>query len=290
VYQTERFGDFTYTIPNLTPGGTYLVRLHFAEIFWNAAGKRVFDVTINGTPALSRYDIFARAGGANRAIVEDVTATADRSGTLSIRYTSLVDNAKSSGIEVIAQPSAAGVATPSGGPIVSGGAVLALPAGKGPGPVIHRPHPAGPRPRAGGTFAPSRSPSARPRRAGTCHHACPEDAGVVASGPPRRSAARGRRSGRVAEEGGAPRHWHRPRRHLPFISARHAAYAEWSVTTGSDSPFAVQPRIPRRPMGSYGIARNRILPSSIAAEEGCRFFFPPLPPGEGRGEGPVSVA
>src|SRR5262249_39712044 len=31
VYQTERFGDFTYTLPNLTPNGSYTVRLHYAE-------------------------------------------------------------------------------------------------------------------------------------------------------------------------------------------------------------------------------------------------------------------
>jgi hypothetical protein len=146
VYQTERFGDFTYTIPNLTPGGTYLVRLHFAEIFWNAAGKRVFDVAINGTPVLSRYDIYARAGGANRAIVEDVTATADRSGTLSIRYTSLVDNAKSSGIEVI-PVAAASIALDSGGPaagaftadvFASGGRTYATGPPSTPGPSAPR--------------------------------------------------------------------------------------------------------------------------------------------------------
>ncbi len=38
VYQTVRYGNFTYTIPNLTPGGTYRVRLHFAELFGNNPG------------------------------------------------------------------------------------------------------------------------------------------------------------------------------------------------------------------------------------------------------------
>jgi hypothetical protein len=38
VYQTERYGNFTYTIPGLTPGASYTVRLHFAEIYWNGPG------------------------------------------------------------------------------------------------------------------------------------------------------------------------------------------------------------------------------------------------------------
>jgi hypothetical protein len=33
VYDTERYGNFTYTVPGLTPGAAYTVRLHFAEIY-----------------------------------------------------------------------------------------------------------------------------------------------------------------------------------------------------------------------------------------------------------------
>ena len=64
VYQTYRVGGaFTYTIPGLTAGGNYTVRLHFAETFWTAAGKRLFNVAINGAPVLSNFDIFAIGGG-----------------------------------------------------------------------------------------------------------------------------------------------------------------------------------------------------------------------------------
>ena len=42
VYQTGRFGAFSYAFPNLTPGAAYLLRLHFAETYWNQAGKRIF--------------------------------------------------------------------------------------------------------------------------------------------------------------------------------------------------------------------------------------------------------
>src|SRR5262249_32661267 len=100
VYQTERFGNFTYTVPGLTPGASYTVRLHFAEIFWTSAGQRVFNVAINGQQVLSNFDIFATAGGKDKAVVEQFTATADAQGRITTAYTTVVDNAKSSGIEV----------------------------------------------------------------------------------------------------------------------------------------------------------------------------------------------
>src|SRR5271170_1087811 len=43
VYQSERAGNFTYTIPGLTAGTQYTVLLHFAEFYWTASGKRVFN-------------------------------------------------------------------------------------------------------------------------------------------------------------------------------------------------------------------------------------------------------
>ena len=104
VYQSERWGDFTYTITGLTPGAFYTVRMHFAEIFWNRASARVFNVTINGTSALSNFDIFKAAEAAKVAIVEEFTTKPDANGTLTIVYKGVVDNAKSSGIEILNVP------------------------------------------------------------------------------------------------------------------------------------------------------------------------------------------
>jgi hypothetical protein len=115
VYQTERYGNFTYTVPGLIPGGLYEVRLHFAEIYWNAAGKRLFNVLINGAPLLTNFDIFAAAGGMNKAIVETFTAQADGTGKIAIQYVTVLDNAKGSGIEIIPAGQAS-VAIDSGGP------------------------------------------------------------------------------------------------------------------------------------------------------------------------------
>ncbi|HMF78363.1 MAG TPA: malectin domain-containing carbohydrate-binding protein [Bryobacteraceae bacterium] len=60
VYQTEHnSGQFTYTFPNLTPNAPYLVRLHFAEIFFSQPGQRLFNVAVNGIPLLTNFDIVA---------------------------------------------------------------------------------------------------------------------------------------------------------------------------------------------------------------------------------------
>lgn len=106
VYQSKRTSDnengFVYNFPNLKPGQTYTVRMHFADDVYNYAGGRLFNVSINGNTALSNFDIFAAAGNrALRAVVKDVVATADSGGTISVRYTPVRNNALSSGIEIV---------------------------------------------------------------------------------------------------------------------------------------------------------------------------------------------
>jgi hypothetical protein len=100
VYQTERFGNFTYTNPGLAAGTTHMVRLHFAEFYWTQTGQRIFNVNINGTAVLSNFDIIAAAGGPDKAIVEQFTATANSSGQIVIQFVTVKDNAKLSGLEI----------------------------------------------------------------------------------------------------------------------------------------------------------------------------------------------
>jgi hypothetical protein len=61
VYQTCRYGGFSYQFA--VPNGTYTVNLKFAEVSQTAAGRRIFNVGINGTTVLPNFDIFAQAGG-----------------------------------------------------------------------------------------------------------------------------------------------------------------------------------------------------------------------------------
>src|SRR5262249_47480466 len=115
VYDSERYGNFSYTIPNLLPGGSYTVRLHFAEIYWTSTGSRIFNVSINGTQVLTNFDIYAAAGGKDIAIVEPFTTLANSSGQIVIQFTTVKDNAKVSGIEVIPNNR---VSVDAGGPAV----------------------------------------------------------------------------------------------------------------------------------------------------------------------------
>jgi hypothetical protein len=105
VYQAERYGTFTYSIPNLNPSGLYTVRLHFSEDADTQVGERVFNVSINGADVLSNFDILAAAGSMDTAIVEQFSATASASGQITVAFTpsagSPDQNAKVDGIELI---------------------------------------------------------------------------------------------------------------------------------------------------------------------------------------------
>ncbi len=91
VYQTRRTGSngvgFSYVIPNLRRGASYTVRLHFAEDAATAAGQRLFNVAINGASVLNDFDIYGTAGALHRAVVQNVTATADNTGKITIAFT-----------------------------------------------------------------------------------------------------------------------------------------------------------------------------------------------------------
>jgi hypothetical protein len=116
VYQSYRYGNFSYTIPGLTANASYTVRLHFAETYWKAAGKRIFNVSINGNQVLTKFDIFATAGGAAIAVVEQFNATASTTGTINIRFSTVVNNAQVNGIEVLEGTSATPTSTPTSTP------------------------------------------------------------------------------------------------------------------------------------------------------------------------------
>ncbi|HEX3642074.1 MAG TPA: thaumatin family protein [Ktedonobacteraceae bacterium] len=102
VYQTYRYGDFTYSIPNLVPNASYTVSLDFAETYWTKVGQRIFDVKLNGQQVLSNFDILAASGGANKAVVKQFSATADATGKLTIQFIRIKDNALVNGIGVFA--------------------------------------------------------------------------------------------------------------------------------------------------------------------------------------------
>ena len=102
VYQTARQGTITYTIPGFTAGSSHTVNLQFAELYWTAAGKREFNVSINGTAALTNFDIFAAAGNARYSAIEKSFPTsANSSGQIVIQFSNgAVDQPMVNGISI----------------------------------------------------------------------------------------------------------------------------------------------------------------------------------------------
>ncbi|MEY3458065.1 MAG: hypothetical protein RL215_1222, partial [Planctomycetota bacterium] len=87
-----------FSVPTL-PGAALSVDLFFAETWSGAfgAGRRVFDVALEGAVVLNDLDIFAQVG-ANRALVRSFDVTSD--GTLNIDLTHGIQNPVISGIRV----------------------------------------------------------------------------------------------------------------------------------------------------------------------------------------------
>lgn len=110
LYLSARFGpSFSYGIPS--GNGTFDVILHFNENYWGyrvtgAAGSRKFNVYLEGVKRLSEYDIFAKAGGAMKALKETVRVTVS-DGVLNLHFAKgSADNAIVSAIEVVPVTSA----------------------------------------------------------------------------------------------------------------------------------------------------------------------------------------
>jgi hypothetical protein len=103
LYQTARYNlpsspVFKYDIP--VPNGSYVVKLHFAEIFKRAqfVGARVFDISFEGSKVFSKTDIFKEGGGYSALIKSASTKVSD--GLLTIEFTHVKENPKVCGIEI----------------------------------------------------------------------------------------------------------------------------------------------------------------------------------------------
>lgn len=69
-YSRDTAGSFSYNLPIYQPGTGYELKLYFAENYHNGAGLRVGSASLNGSTLLSNFDIFAEAGGKNKALVK----------------------------------------------------------------------------------------------------------------------------------------------------------------------------------------------------------------------------
>nr|XP_024930280.2 kinesin-like protein KIN-14R isoform X1 [Ziziphus jujuba var. spinosa] len=87
IYQSARFGNFSYRFENIPPG-EYLVDLHFAEIIYTNGpkGMRLFDVFMQEEKVLSELDIYSVVG-ANKALqLVDARVSVGGDGAIVIRF------------------------------------------------------------------------------------------------------------------------------------------------------------------------------------------------------------
>ena len=102
IYRSERYSmaSFSYPVPN----GKYTVKLHFCETYEGITdkGQRVFSFNVQGQD-FKDFDVFAKAGGANRAYVVTVPVEITN-GKLDITFTPNIENPEINGIEILPNP------------------------------------------------------------------------------------------------------------------------------------------------------------------------------------------
>ncbi|MBB5364386.1 malectin domain-containing carbohydrate-binding protein [Deinococcus humi] len=92
--QDQRLLNFDIPVGN----GTYQVKLHFADLAWTQAGKRVFDVSIENQLRVPNLDIAGQVGGKAALVVPVDVQVAD--GLLSLSLKASVDFPSIAGIEI----------------------------------------------------------------------------------------------------------------------------------------------------------------------------------------------
>jgi hypothetical protein len=83
LYQSVRYHVRAYRLP--VPNGSCQVTLKFCEPHYEALGRRVFDVKLQGRPVIEQLDIFAKVGK-DRALDYTFKDVAVTNGTLAIEF------------------------------------------------------------------------------------------------------------------------------------------------------------------------------------------------------------
>jgi len=96
IYQTERYGNFSYNIP--VTNGFYNVILKFAEIYWDNQNYRVFNVIAEGQTIIKNFDILFRT--MKNTAYDVVVPVEVEDGSLNINFVTITDNAKLSALEL----------------------------------------------------------------------------------------------------------------------------------------------------------------------------------------------
>lgn len=102
LFLTEHYGMDAFSCP--AANGKYIAKLYFSELYdgITGAGQRVFSFKVQGQE-FKDFDVWAKAGGPNRAYVETVPVEI-KDGKFVITFTSNIENPQINAIELIPQP------------------------------------------------------------------------------------------------------------------------------------------------------------------------------------------
>jgi hypothetical protein len=101
LYQTLHYSFSTMSYQATVPNGQYTVNLKFEENQVNQAGKRLFNVVLNGQQVLTNFDEYAAAGAQYQAVDEPLPATVTN-GAINLQFVPVVNATGVYAIEIVA--------------------------------------------------------------------------------------------------------------------------------------------------------------------------------------------
>ncbi|KAF6249634.1 hypothetical protein COO60DRAFT_1466015 [Scenedesmus sp. NREL 46B-D3] len=164
---STRTGDIRYTVPGLTPGNRYTLRLTFSEDYWTEPGRRLINVDVDGTRVISALDAYALAGARFTPVNRNISVTATQA-SITMRVSAAVDQGVLAALEVYdmgpAGPSSPGVSspTPTSPPASSPPPASVSPVPSSPSPTSPSPVPTSPSPAVASSPSPSPVPCSTP--------------------------------------------------------------------------------------------------------------------------------
>ncbi|MCA9912272.1 MAG: endo-1,4-beta-xylanase, partial [Anaerolineae bacterium] len=102
LFQTERYNtnaDTPMVWSFSMPAGEYSVRLYLAELYFEQAGNRAYDVLIEGQQVLDNFEPIAYAGTDMRGFMQQYDVITD--GLLEIEFVNQLQNASVMGLEIL---------------------------------------------------------------------------------------------------------------------------------------------------------------------------------------------
>jgi len=102
IFQSEQWGIVNYKVR--LPSGKYRVTMLFAENYFSEAGKRVFDINVEGVYIARNFDIFSQVGAhaACRVTAEEVVI---KDGILNLHFGDIIESPLLNGLIIERLPS-----------------------------------------------------------------------------------------------------------------------------------------------------------------------------------------